>query len=649
MVLSTPCRCRCFGAILLLGTLWPAGAAGAGLLSNFAVLRDSAHTETIATVQAHPERFQPGTNGLTAGYTHDVHWLRFTVQRAPGEQGELWLEIQPPYLDDLRLYEPGKSCPDGFCEKRAGDTLPFTAREVPYRAFVFRLNEQGRRNFYGNAADEQPHTYFLRLQTTSTSTALLQLWSPDEFHLAASKEAGFLGFYYGVMAAMLLANLVYWLLLRNPLYLTYCFYLAITVVQFFGLNGFAAQYLLPASPALSDLWVKICVFISSAAGGLFFMNMLSIGNHVRSLLRIFQAQIVIACVSLLSIPLGYFTEAAMLINSINLLLAVVSAGYAFHLFRSGVPGSAFLFASLLLFLAGFFASALTSLGLLPRTTLLAIHGIQIAAAGHVLMMHLAISSRIRSMGLARLQALAQADTAESKAQQERRFRLRQNRFLGMLSHELKTPLAVIDSAVQSLEQLADKKHPEIQRRHQRIRKSVARIDALLDQCLAQDRIDGEGLAMHCRSLDIARLARDAADEGSDDDARITLKTPASLYLEGDMLLLRIALTNLIGNARKYSPATTPIRISVRREKLDADDGVTIEVADGGPGIPASVSEKIFEPFVRGDQQGDIPGAGLGLYLVRRVIELHHGHIDLATGGTGACFRLWLPIKQGAPV
>lgn len=105
-------------------------------MRDLAVLVDPDGNETIASIAVgDPARFIPLRGGsLTAGYRREVHWLRFALA-APF--GDWYLDILPPFLDDLLLYAPDPDQPGGFSERRAGrDLLPFSAREVPYHGFI---------------------------------------------------------------------------------------------------------------------------------------------------------------------------------------------------------------------------------------------------------------------------------------------------------------------------------------------------------------------------------------------------------------------------------------------------------------------------------------------------------------------------------
>ncbi|MGH7881687.1 MAG: sensor histidine kinase [Candidatus Dormibacteraceae bacterium] len=105
----------------------------------------------------------------------------------------------------------------------------------------------------------------------------------------------------------------------------------------------------------------------------------------------------------------------------------------------------------------------------------------------------------------------------------------------------------------------------------------------------------------------------------------------------DRHLLRLALINLVGNAIKYSPGQSKVRITV-----DASPDVTIAVSDQGPGIEASEAERVFERWQRG-ATATASGLGLGLYLVRKIVDLHGGRITLdSTLGEGSTFTIVLP-------
>lgn len=236
-------------------------------------------------------------------------------------------------------------------------------------------------------------------------------------------------------------------------------------------------------------------------------------------------------------------------------------------------------------------------------------------------------------------AAAHLALSEQRVADERRAREEQGRLVAMLSHELKTPLAMIDGAAQSLRHLVDGGVPEVERRLDRIRRGVRRLEDLSDRFLSKDRLDDAGLQLQRVRTDLVRLAAEVNGE-LDGGSRIRLVAPAAAMAAVDQGLLGIALKNLLVNALRYSPANQPVTLTIEA----GPDGVSLRVRDHGPGIPPELRPVLFNCYVRGQHHADIPGAGLGLYLVRRVAELHGGSVSLEECEEGAEFRLFIPER-----
>ncbi|PVM84474.1 sensor histidine kinase [Caulobacter radicis] len=205
----------------------------------------------------------------------------------------------------------------------------------------------------------------------------------------------------------------------------------------------------------------------------------------------------------------------------------------------------------------------------------------------------------------------------------------QKRFLADAAHELRTPIAILTTRLSALPP-----GPE----RNRLLEDAARLTALADQLLDLQRleqrpvsytdIDLVGLAERV-VLDLAPMAF-AAGYQVDFEPEVS-----SLVVRGDQLAIERALTNLIQNAISYGGRTGSITIRVLSYGW-------IEVADQGPGIAGPDHARVFEPFHRLTQDGQ--GVGLGLDLVRRIMQLHGGEVTLATtNDRGACFRLIFPL------
>lgn len=232
---------------------------------------------------------------------------------------------------------------------------------------------------------------------------------------------------------------------------------------------------------------------------------------------------------------------------------------------------------------------------------------------------------------------------ERRVEQETRSKNQHRQFIAILTHELRTPLAVIDSAVQSLEHLQQTENDDIQLRHQRIRRSVGRINGLVKQFLANDRIDDTRLSAHQVPLDATDLARLALQSCAEDAERVLLQAADSVPCWGDSALVQLALVNLLDNALKYSPPDSPVEFQVEAMVHRGMPGVAWTVADQGTGIAPENRTAVFNKYVRGSGHAHVAGTGLGLYLVQRIAELHGGSVEiLDRAGYGGVLRFWLP-------
>jgi polar amino acid transport system substrate-binding protein len=202
----------------------------------------------------------------------------------------------------------------------------------------------------------------------------------------------------------------------------------------------------------------------------------------------------------------------------------------------------------------------------------------------------------------------------------------QQKFINMLSHEVRTPLAVIDTAAQVLVQRLPA-GAEVPDPISRIRRGVARLAYFFDNCLTADRLHSQDFTVTPSAIDIHELmtwARENAMLLSSADRIVLTVEPGLSALWGDPLLLRILVINLLSNALQYSPADTPIQLRVQRHEAMC----CLSVENTGPGIPADELATIFQKYQRGRLAQGKPGAGLGLAVVKRIAELHTGGVTI---------------------
>jgi len=232
-----------------------------------------------------------------------------------------------------------------------------------------------------------------------------------------------------------------------------------------------------------------------------------------------------------------------------------------------------------------------------------------------------------------------AETALARESEAKR-QLRQ--FLSMVSHEFRTPLAIIDSAAQMLEMRAAKADPGSLSRLATIRGGVQRLLGLIDTCLADEQLDSGTMVMHEQSFDPITMVEVtlAQHHIAAPGHRFQMEGEPNLAVWGDPGLIALALNNLIGNAVKYSPEGSEVIVSTRRD--GQDDSVILTVADQGIGIPEEDLSGIFERFHRASNARGVSGSGIGLHMVRQIVEMHGGTVSVdSRQGQGSCFTVRL--------
>ncbi|PWC57216.1 histidine kinase [Azospirillum sp. TSH7] len=235
------------------------------------------------------------------------------------------------------------------------------------------------------------------------------------------------------------------------------------------------------------------------------------------------------------------------------------------------------------------------------------------------------------------------ERVERALERELLARDRQRQFLGMVSHEFRTPLAIIDSAAQLLAMRAGQVEPEMLERLAVIRSSVQRLTGLIDAHLTDERLQTNALVPERAEVDladlIANVVRPFRVAYPDREFQMTL-AGLPRRAEVDANLIALVLTNLVNNAVKYSGPGEAIHLHG-----DTDGAMAvIEVTDHGRGIPEPELPRLFDRFFRGSGASGVPGTGIGLHTVQQIVHLHGGAVAVdSTLGKGSTFRVVLPV------
>ena len=232
----------------------------------------------------------------------------------------------------------------------------------------------------------------------------------------------------------------------------------------------------------------------------------------------------------------------------------------------------------------------------------------------------------------------------------RRLARQQMDFVAAVSHELRTPLTAIRSAGQNLADGIIDDPQKVRNYGQLIEREGRRLTEMIGRVLTFAGIRSGRDSYRMEAVDVAEVVRLSIEDRSwllkEKGFTVETEIAADIPLvKGDAAALRQVFTNLVDNSLKYADGRSWLGISVAFKQPNGDGEVLISIADRGPGIPKKERKSVFEPFRRGAAAAgsSIPGSGLGLAVVRSIVDAHDGSVEIGpTPGGGATFFVRIP-------
>jgi signal transduction histidine kinase len=597
--------------------------------------------------------FTPLGRELSEGFTSAAIWLRVDVTLAvPHTLGTSWiLEVANALLDDVRLYVPQR---DGsYLEQRSGEDVPRASWPLNYSNPSFQLQIDAG----------APQRFYLRISARNAISTSILLWQPDAFATATRDEAFNYGIFYGVYSLILVFHLFFWVVTRERLGGWYVPYVAVNFIGAAVSTGHL-QKLIEMTGTTSDMLLGVMLCMPLAISNTFTLLQLELATVMPRFVRIFQPLMWVIGVGLsLGVIAGYYGAAVgtaqLIMFPCILLLLCLGVYLALHGHR---PARFFLFAFGIFYVA-VVLRFLRNLGIL-EPSFLTEYSVPVGALLHMVVMSLGITGQYNQIKREKLIAQAalneslevkvlertaslvdeivrrEASENEARRALEVEIQARQEHqdFIAMVSHEFRTPLAIINTVTQQVASSLDATATKNSVRCNDIRDATKRMSDMMDEFLTLDRLGGD-LTARISVFSPEELMRSIVNEFSGQRMETRyLVLPTEIH--GDSELLRIAIRNLIANALRYAPENTSVKFLVQG---DGSGGVAVVVEDEGKGIAADEIPKLFQKYFRGRAAQSKPGAGLGLYLVERIAQLHGGSVSVeSVPGAGCRFGFNFP-------
>ena len=612
--------------------------------------------DDVLTQQDAGIRWHTMEHNLNAGYNSPVVWLRFKVPQPTSGNEPVWLLGDPPFLDSVVLYQEDEAT-GVWLAQRSGDHVP--ARFKPaLRQHLFKL-ETGK-------------WALLRIQTTSA----MQFWGdifPTSQTLGAQLAANeiTMGLYFGATTALLLA-----IWAAAGIFRTYNLYAlaalgTFSAIHVFNVRGYANLWMPESWTVWSSHAVGIGAFGMAATVAWQIREQLTRDTQYLRTDRALLVLIAINVLGIVSVPLGFYGTVAW-VNLASLVGSdIVAATLCLIAIRKRQRRTqhALLLTAYLAHLVGSMPTTAVLMGLIHwKLDITSIWQFQtfiftalIAGAVFVgLVLRFRQSEKSKDKAIA---SLAKSEhELEDKIEQrtrelslaqirlkhalesERELRCEQRQFFQMISHEFRTPLAVVDSAAAAQQSFPSSELSTQTDRAKQIRRACRRLSSLVDSCLISERLDSAGFALHVAPANVSAMLEHAAQL-----VHWSPRHRLHLFMESaptewvcDETLVRIALSNLVDNAVKHA-SEGEIFVAARKNEAGL---LEISVADEGSGMSLEVMSRIFQQFEQGNRTDQNKGFGLGLWVSRRVARLHGGDVTVESQqGHGACFTLTLAPQR----
>lgn len=598
------------------------------LKGKFRIHRDPTGNLSVSDVAALDRNgeFRPIAENLNVGFTSDVIWLAFSVRNHTKTSTDWWLEITSPLLEHIDLYTISADSPlYATVPEHSERTMSVSALKIGYHATVYPIS----------IADDKPCFYYLRIQSNTAIYLRATIWQPSAFTKTIIPEMHFVGVYYVLWLTIALLSLAQWWLSKQRVHGWWALYALCDGFFIFSLSGVPAQYLAPNHPEVASIipGLSLCMTIMafcSVCVELYDIRSFSL-LAMRCVRTIALASMLCGGMLILrgttSVTLVCVQLTGLAVTVLSLLLAIRSVRKHQYYAVWYLSSSAILAISILIVVARNF-------GMIAPYQIVD-YLLHINILSHIILLNIGMVRAVRTNKRSRVRAKKRAERIQSTMQSLNE----QKKYVALLSHEFHNMLGVINGALYNLQRVNHDAPTEVLTRYKKIEKTSQHLQNLVDNFLTNERIS---FGLRRSKFDFPSIVFETIllAQARTNTHHILLDAPTlPADLCGDQEFLKVALLNVLLNAIKYSPRGGDIVVSIRH-----NDALQITIRDQGIGIAPDELSHIFDKYYRVLRTGS-PGVGLGLHLVKSIIELHGGQVTAeSTEGVGTSVLIQLPLQ-----
>ncbi len=661
--------------VICIVNLAPAAAARLGppywpsLNGSVSVLPDPASALSLKDVldSARQAEFRPIRGAsVNFGFVNTPVWVRLEL---PGRMtGQAILSLSPNFLDEVDIYTAAPGAPlsaERFTLRAMGDRRPLPQDGISGLDYAVRID----------FAEGVTTRVYIRVLNRNTATYLhLRLGSVEDHTARVAIDASFYGAWFGGMGVLLVTQLVFFYFDRKARYPLLAANTLGIMLIYMGNLGYSRVYLFPDNGAANDMFLGFNAWAGLTASAFAYSHILDLPNRAPLVRRIYQAAAVVGIVGIGFAMAGQNIVFGPVGSMLSIVLACVNMAQGIRQWSDEGAASRLRAAAFAVLCLGALLTMAQRLGVawLPHWT---VHSYGIAGLVLTVLLTGALAVRLRAAeamtSKMKDEALRHAQLAEHSAARlvhertrelvdarriaedalrlEQQSQLQQVRFLEVVSHQYRTPLAAIRSSIDSIGLALQPHDAANQGRIERIRRAIARLVEMLEINLARSRLQGPSFRARIAPVNAGALVTAAhlraCDLLSGPGIELVIEPAAAqTTIQADDGMMELAIVNLLENAVKFSSPEGREPIVLALEVAGAH--VVLTVTDRGSGMPASEVAKAFDLGARGRNSQAVEGSGLGLFLVKKIVTAHGGEVTIESEeGAGTTVRITLPAAH----
>ena len=617
-------------------------AADESVLKQLRFYNAGSDNLSLQVVQEIEESYfvEVNTDNQNQGFTTNNYWLRFSLINKESIAKTYYLETGRPVTDEADLYQKVSAT---WLLKKSGDQIQFAERDLAHRNTNFKID------LPANSETE----FYLHLKSDGETLSLgLKLQSPDEFWQSNYKQQAFLGGFYGMLAISALIYLFFFTSLRENSFLFYGIYVISIALMQGALDGFIYQYVFPSGSYINARMVLISALFSNFFLLKYTQSFLKVEkwapyfNHIFRLFFVLIPMIgVLLFINESSLTLAY--PLSNINGFLSLVLILVTIVFI-HFKRK--PVDSYFLAGILFLVLGLLGFVMNNLGILPNNFYV-VNSAKFGITLEVIFLSLSMTNLIAKL---RRQKEASQKEALRKSEEMNDYK---SYFMSNISHELRTPInAILGMATELLE---DKRDPDLAENYRIIKSASYSLLSKVSDILDFEHIEKNDLEMDssfsfsprevvlqvCDSWDL-----EARKKGIEFISEVVASVPNKLI--GDEKRFGQIINNILSNAVKFTHKGS-IQLKLSSTKVTEEiSKLKVQIIDTGIGMKKEELDSVFESFnqMKLNNKRRYGGLGLGLTIVKHLIALFKGNIDIQSiesQGTKVEFSLELPVVEKA--